>query len=241
MVGHMRTFELVADSLLNNVIRANSEHTFDVYVHTWKCLGYSRTQATDTKAEIHQKLIQKFGMSYHHDTSSGDIDVDKIKSVLSPREMVVETDEDLQREVYDKLSTPRDSQSFYPNTYAQFRKLYLCHKLMQDSGIAYDIVVKIRPDVNYTAPMIFSEMPSQSLILHDSYVNDHVYYGPPDTMEILANMFTGLDPSSRMDPHQILCQTIRSNNILYFKRRLDIELMRQDGKSYAFNLGTSSI
>lgn len=191
LVGHFRTFDMVSDTLIENVLKANPDHTFDIYIHTWKSLGYScdRGLATDRDKEIHAKLTEKFGLSHHHDTNSGNIDIEKIKTLLNPREMIVETDKDLQREVYDKLRTPKDPVSFCPNTFSQFRKLYLCYKYCEMSQVKYDLIVKLRPDIRYTRPIIFTPMPPMSLVTQDHYVNDLFYYGPPDSMKLFVIYF----------------------------------------------------
>lgn len=229
LVGHFRTFDLVKDSFIKNVIEANAGHEIDIYIHTWKSLGYSSVGTDILDKEIHQKLIEKFGLSRHHDTNSPDLNIDIINDVLRPKDIIVEDDNILQTEVYDKMKTPKNSHSFYPNTYAQFRKLFLCNEMCKKTEISYDLVIKTRPDIYYTKPIIFEKVDPGTIILQDHYVNDLLYYGSTETMETISNIFQNLNVNRPLDPHALLNQHISINKLTVDKRKLGIQLMRKNG------------
>lgn len=239
LVGHFITFDITKDSFLDNIIRANPDHKFDIYIHTSKSLE-SKDSGNGTEV---QASVPKLGYNYldcDHNTHSDDINEDEIRDILQPVKMVVETDDDLQKHIYDVLEPAENAVIFSPNVYSQFRKLHLCYNMCQESGINYDLIVKVRPDIKYTRPIIFNPMEPNTIVMQDHYVNDLMYYGPLDTMALLANIFTELDPSSHMDPHNILNYYIVMNDLDIIKSKLGIEIVRKNLDSISYEVDTST-
>ena len=77
-------------------------------------------------------------------------------------------------------------------------------------------------------------MDSKTLIMHNHYVDDHIYYGPVDSMECISNIFCKICTNRINCPHTILNQEIRGNGIKSTKINLGIGIMRPNHNIFMF-------
>ncbi|MDF1631547.1 hypothetical protein [Mycoplana sp. MJR14] len=147
--GQMRGFEKAFPSWRKALSLEDVD--YDIYVHTWRKLGRKALTSyhagrnflppfSEVFTESWNKLQRDFPARYPAlfslFTALEIVDIERIKAVMNPQEIVVEEDD-----VFPETT---------PNTFRMHYKIEKCYELAVRSGKEYDLIVRIRPDKNLT-------------------------------------------------------------------------------------------
>lgn len=237
MCGHFRTWNDTKKTFFENIINTNKdEYKIDIFIYTWNTLGYSTVGTINQNpSELDNLLIDKYGVS-KHSLKSPLLNIEQIKKELCPINMIVNDEENMKKEIYDKVNTPKDSCSFYPNVFSNYRNVYYCNKLKikyeTETNFTYDAVLKVRPDILYFKPIninnLITNIEHKKIYVNNAYVNDLIFIGTSDTLNISSNIFKELDNTKPMDSHKLFISYLINNNIIIFTVRYYIGLLRHD-------------
>jgi len=125
--GHMRTYQIAFPGLEEFFL---STYQPDVFMHTWD------------EVEARTK-------SWHRDHMRiRPLDVSRVIEMYDPKNILVEK----QPQVDDDRVTPNNNISYVGQKF-MLESLYKADSLRRESGVDYDIVVKIRPDIRLLKPL----------------------------------------------------------------------------------------
>ena len=236
LTGQFRTWEGTKQSFLKNIIEVNKDkYDIDIFVYTWNSLGYSSV-GIEVKDEeltsLDKKLIEKYGCS-KAPRPSPLLDINLLKKEINPVKIIVEDDKNMDELVYNVVNTNTKTRDiFYPNTYVNYLNVYNCTKLKNEyeteKNFIYDVVVRVRPDILYKEPIIFSDIKEKTIYMHNHYVNDLIFYGTSQTMNETSNIIKSIDPTKHMDPHRMFNEFIIANCNKIETKNLNISLLRQN-------------
>jgi hypothetical protein len=174
ITGHLRTIDKCSRSFYDNIYKKGS----DIYVHTWN--------TEDAKIKMWHKYKFK-----------GKFDIEKkIKEIYNPKDYMIEK-QDLK---INKELKKRGINVSNISHYYSYYSLIKCYELLKKSGIEYDLIVKLRPDIFFKKELNLESdnfSIACNLVEWDESINgdwrrmkatDIVYYGKPYHFEKLYNI-----------------------------------------------------
>lgn len=146
--GHMRTF----DKSYGYINDLKKDHDVDVFIHTWEDLGYFKLHVPNFTAN-NEGTIK---------LNSGEIDIDRIKEIYNPNEIVVEQYESM-RDIFEDMASkflpwfeqikhdptvgqPR-MHSFMSQLYKEQEVIKMKTQYAKNNNKKYDLVIVTRPDI----------------------------------------------------------------------------------------------
>jgi hypothetical protein len=227
--GMLRTWEKCLPSIYQHVIAANPEHQFDSFIATWDVRGKNPVWWESTS----------------------DLDIVDIDSLYDPglnvKSVWVDTyqDSDFMRMVQRETSL---GGRFYPMTGMQcnpnnvmpmLKKIEQAHNLAAENantGVVYDIFVKLRTDLLFTGDMKFSQPINNTVFIPDhecwgpGSLNDQLVYGAPWVMALHACIFGKLETifneTRTLHPETLLDYWYRSLKINVVKEHIPYRIER---------------
>jgi hypothetical protein len=233
--GHLRTFENTYQSLFENVILPNEEagYVVHVFIHTWDELEYKNKQ-------WHNEAVAELRGSKLSSSQRG-----LIESLYSPKKIDITEQLQCDDETYfDEFTGGKTSYESMRNVwFTKFRVNQLRLEYEKSENIEYDYVLNIRPDIllknelsiraimapyanllkGYATPenkLFFSGHYRENLVMDSKLLaaSDIIYFGTPDVMNKVANIYPDLDKSD-LGNHfksweQFLIYTAEKNNIV---------------------------
>ena len=174
ITGHLRTIDRCHKSFYDNIYQKDS----DIYVHTWN------TEDAKIKMWHKYKFKRKFNIE------------EKIKEIYRPKDYIIEKQNLLINKELKKLNVNVSNISHYYSFYSLIKG----YELIKKSGIKYDYIVKLRPDIYFKKKLEVSNENFSiacNLVEWDENVKgdwrkmkatDIVYYGQMEHFEKLYNI-----------------------------------------------------
>lgn len=204
----LQNFENHKQYLLN-------EHECDIYFSFWSHWGHSIRDLTRPLSEVNDKAL--FSLPLKSDYLS---DTDK-KQIIDKCNPVAYEFEDLETcfDDFNKKAEYWQKNNLRPNysiVVSMCYKIYKCNELVKKSGKQYDVVLRIRPDIEFFRHVKFHQ-PKDSVYYCDMRggwssggfgVNDIMGYGTQDTLNKVSNIYPNwynlqkymeIEPTSRMN------------------------------------------
>ena len=174
--GHMRTFDRCFKSVRDNVIVPLNA---DVFIHTWDEIE-ARTKTWHSRSMNVRPISEKERLL--------------INNMFQPTDMLIEH----QPATDDNCTTPNNKisvsgQKFMLHSLKQACLLKQKHE--QSGGFQYDVVVKIRPDIQVLSPLTF-DIPISP---NDVFVVGRKHSKPPEVRSYSACDIINVATSSTMD------------------------------------------
>lgn len=160
--GHMRNFDKHYPDLCKYIL---SKYDCDVYISTWKNRGLTfRSRKTLT----HPDIIEP----------GEDISVDDVKNIYSPKEILV--DDEYGKKIKTLLKTfdygfqtTNEALIYKGQAFMMFYKIESVINMALQSGVNYDFIVRVRPDLSPLADIDFNLFPKDHLITRKKEINGH--------------------------------------------------------------------
>lgn len=174
----------------------------DVFIHTWSNSGVSRN--------IHRSFQIKDGQSFRYKHQEHAINRDELLDFYSASEVVVEDAPDNCTNSLNGVTVPDILKEAEPQNYKgaipMFYKIWKCNELKCDAeakgGFTYDLVIKIRPDIEvkgYLPVSLFSKYPNaffRPTAMHGKlpgcFVTDQFGLGSSEIMNYYCSLFNHL-------------------------------------------------
>lgn len=184
--GHLRSMESNLDSFVQNV---KQDRHVDVFLHIWDKVGWQHSWhgsdrfVTDS---VHNKL-------------------DKIKSVLSPKKLVIEETKTFDLKRYEQINTKfKDFALKHQNFPSMFYKIMKCNELRQqyerETNTKYDIIMRTRPDVKYITKISWDVVKPDAIYIprvnekaFNHEFNDQIAAATPAMMDIYADAYNHIE------------------------------------------------
>jgi len=227
--GMLRTWDKCIPSIIQHVILANPQHQFDSFISTWDVRGRNPVWWESTK-----------------DLDRVDFNTIRFPE-LNIKTFMVDTYEnsDLMKMVERET---KDGGRFFPmsgpqcnphNVMPMLKKIEQAHNLAVDnsnSGVHYDLFVKLRTDLLFSGDMQFSEPREHTIFMPDhecwgpGALNDQLLYGAPWMLAIHASIFQKLpvifNAIRTLHPESILDYWYRSLNVNVIKEKIPYRIER---------------
>lgn len=223
--GHMRTFEITAESQVRNIIRPNKA---DVFISTWDVIGFGKHdkwQEADFQAPLDRGRIEVLYGDY-------------LKKLEVYNFNQVQT-------IFPKC--------FYTGMVSMYWQIYQADELRRayerENGFRYDIVVRCRPDLLFHTGIEIEDPRQLGDVLwvrhpNEQYIDDQFALGCPRVLEIYSNLYNFLPqyhelhesmrPPQGYDcvctPEQTLKYHLDQHGVRLMHLPLTLELYRGDHK-----------
>lgn len=214
MTGHIRTFGITKESIKKNLLDGRDYH---VFVHTWDDLGYTTVgkPVPIYDNEKREKMQQIFGCYYGTDTRSPIFNPQVfygIENVNIISENYLELEQNL---IEESLKFKNKMKTAYSiNTYSQIRKQYLGFKMLEESHIKFDVVIRMRPDLFINNRFEIANNYDNCIEIPRTH-NDIFAISNYDNMRTYFNLFNNLEEYNKtvtFCPHAMLEHHLRINN-----------------------------
>ena len=208
--GMFRNFKENVD---NNIKHLISKYDSDVYLSFWDIYGFSTFR---TKFDIK-----------NNDEILDDAKEDVLNK-LKPKNFEFESYSKLNNffeEESNKYTHARETPPPYcKNMLSMWYKVEKCGKMVEDSGINYDLIIRLRGDISFNSDLILQQ-PKENTIYSplqgswNSSMNDQIAYGNKDVMHIYSDLYNKLpniwlNSGTSIAPEAILYKHMENNNIL---------------------------
>lgn len=156
--GHVRDFENASPNLFYNIVSANPNYKFDIFISTWNVVN-------SKNSEIARRGISNERLAYDN---FNEIDYTKVFRTYNPRVMEVESPRDDYFSKYSKYAgTPNNPISVF----SQFYKVKKVLKLILDYP-KYDVVIRTRFDLKLLRKIHLDDFDFNKNII---YIEDEQY------------------------------------------------------------------
>lgn len=217
--GMFRNFD---KNLENHISNLTSKYDSDFYLSFWDMQGIGDFK---NRLDSDPNIIDDEIKSY-------------IENKLKPNfiefqnfEPISQSFDNIERKIKPDLNPP-----FIKNILSMYYKIKRCSDMVSKSGIDYDIVVRLRPDIYFNSSMRLENPKENSLYANndgnwgDAY-NDQFYYGNQKTMEIVGDLYSNLyhiweTTNVYQSPEGILWTFLQQKEINVSKVVMDYYLIR---------------
>lgn len=203
--GQMRSLERAYPSILSNIIQPNAA---DVFLHSWyddahlvmesMCPRPNLTLPPDLPrkaVELYQPKRHAFERPRRFDNKAHLRVPPSWCTDYAPHLPPEYTDADRARHIVRQA-------------YSMFYSIHACNQLREDyaeeHGITYDVVVRLRFDLTFHAPVRFADYDLTYLWCHelnqpDGIVSDWFQFGSPRVMNVAASTYLALEALNSFD------------------------------------------
>lgn len=215
--GMMRTFEKCLPTVVEHVIKANPDHSFDSFIATWFERG-KNARWWDTSTDMEYVNVSPVTQLLQ------DLNIKTMRLDSYQKSDFMAMVDSWVKGKYANRKAPGGSNLY--NMIPMFKKIDQCHRLMlenADCGVQYDIVVKLRTDLKFSGPVKFTEPKLKTVYMpsHErwgaGHINDQMYYGNGDTMSYLAGVYASFDMiyafRNEFHPETLLYDWIKQSNV----------------------------
>lgn len=148
LYGHLRSYKQTYKSIFDNIVNANPDVKFDIFIHTWDELDSIQVMP-------HYEKDKKIaGLKLY------DNEIEEVKDLYKPKKLIVEK----QLELSD-VQISRTKELNYDINLSQ-ANLNVCHSFCsvnrlrleyeKENSIVYDLVITTRPDIVYYDSLRFT-------------------------------------------------------------------------------------
>lgn len=218
--GMFRNFQNNVD---NNIKHLISKYNSDVYLSFWDIYGFDTFR---TKFDIK-----------NNDEILEDVKEDVLNK-LNPKNFEFELYSKLNdffEEEGNKYKHSTNPPPYCKNVLSMWYKVEKCGKMVEDSGINYDVIIRLRSDISFNSDLILQQ-PKENTIYSplqgswNSSMNDQIAYGNKEVMYIYHDMYNKLDNiwlnwSTNVAPESILYRHMENNNIIMESFDLHYDLL----------------
>lgn len=183
--GMMRTFPKVYENHLNSLFK---NYDCDLYFSFWDIWGNGDLWKSD----------------YSKSDKVTEENIEKILDLYKPFKYEFESHEKFTNILDEMLKNNVREFPYCSNILSMHYKISKVINMVADSGINYDIVLRIRPDHNFMKPFKFKETKSNVFYTstwpvrcNGTGMNDQVAYGDIDTMKKYGGFFSHWDILNR--------------------------------------------
>lgn len=156
--GHVRDFEKASSNLFDNILLANPNHKFHIFISTWNIVN-------SKNSEVVRRGIPHERLAYDN---FNEIDCNKIVRTYNPLAMEVEFSRDAYFSKYLKYTgTPNNPLSVF----SQFYKVKKVLKMILDYP-KYDVVIRSRFDLKLSKKILLDDFDFNKNII---YIEDEGY------------------------------------------------------------------
>ncbi len=221
--GMFRNFQNNVDSHIEHLI---SKYDCDVYMSFWNSYGFG---------SFRDKLINK-----HADIIPEQVK-GEILNKLHPKNFEFESYNEMDSffELEGKKYRDDDQPPFCKNILSMYYKIKKCGKMVEYSGVNYDLILRLRSDVLFTEDLIL-ELPKENTIyspLKGSWpqsMNDQIIYGNKDVMNIYYELYEKVPEiwsewSTNVAPEALLFRHMENNNISMESLNFYYDLLDENG------------
>lgn len=235
--GHLRTFERTYKSFVKQILDDDSSIA-DVFVHTWDKLdgakgfdGASSPPVVMTETKL-----------------------TAISNILKPKKMVIDTDAvkgEIQEYIAKVKLTDAEKQCFYGGhlldycsmLYSMKSAWSLVEQTQIETGIQYDMVIRLRPDIIFIEKLKQSIIPLNNGICNtpnmaqyfSNGMNDQLAFGTPTVMRAYMSMYDNIinyvcgRVCKPMHPETLLRYHLAKNNIAINNIQYKYYVLRGNG------------
>tara|TARA_R110002167_G_scaffold258994_4_gene465524 strand:+ start:456 stop:1169 length:714 start_codon:yes stop_codon:yes gene_type:complete len=214
--GQTRNSELCYPFISDNIVKCNSDHDFDFFIHTWE--GSDGSSSWE---------------------SSIDIDKESIIDIYNPRLYDIEKQKLFNNDIGDYKTILGDI-SMIKRVKSMFYSILRCNELKckyeKDNNFKYDCVIRLRFDFQIQSPLLL-DMDLNKISIkdeksHDEYsVNDHIAISNSDNMDIYSNVYNDFGDiynkeKCHFNPEMILGRHLKINKFDINKVKIDSIIRR---------------
>lgn len=221
--GMFRNFEKNVD---NNIKYLISKYNSDVYLSFWDIYGFN-TFRTKFDIKNNDKILEDVKK----------VVLKKTKPKNFEFESYSKLDDFFEREG-NKYRNVEHSIPYCKNMLSMWYKIEKCGKMVKDSGVNYDLIIRLRGDISFTTDFILQE-PKENTIysplqgLWTDSMNDQIAYGNKNVMDIYHNMYNNLpniwlNLETRLAPESYLYWYMQNNNIIMESFDLHYDLLDEN-------------
>ena len=206
--GMFRNFQKHVDNHIEHLI---SKYDCDVYLSFWDVYGFgtclikSAIKDNDFISEqVKQEVLNK----------------------LQPKNFEFESYSELDKFFESegiKYDEGSDIAPYCKNVLSMYYKIHKCGEMVKNSGIDYDIIIRLRSDIFFYEDLIL-QSPKENTVYHPaiyswgSAMNDQLVYGNKEVMYVYHDLYNKLHDiweqgTSRGAPEHFLTNYIIRNNI----------------------------
>lgn len=235
--GHLRTFERAYPTFMNNIIGQYRDNV-DVFVHTWHTLGAQGSKNNSDSSIAHIKTSSK---------------MPQIRTVIDPKMIEVEGYDVYnsllaQMNVQAKLSEADKDGLHHRNflhygslLYSSNRVRQILEKYEKDSNITYDMVIRLRADLEFPQRIELKNYLDGKLHVpntgqcYDAAVNDQFAIGSSKDIKIYLGLFEDIirymnnRECYSCRPEIFLKHHLRKNGVVIVEDYLPHYILRADG------------
>ena len=217
--GMFRNFQKNVDNHIEHLI---SKYDCDVYLSFWDVYGFG---AVNIKSSIEDN---------DYITEQ---DKEEILSKLKPKNFEFESYNELEN-FFDLEGKKYDESGFAPfckNVLSMYYKIQKCGEMVKNSGIDYDLILRLRGDVFFNEDLIL-QLPKENTVYHPERaswtkaMNDQLGYGNKEVMYIYYDLYNKLPEiwtkgTSRGAPEHYLYHHMVNNNISMELQDINYDLL----------------
>jgi hypothetical protein len=209
-------------NLENHISNLTSKYDSDFYLSFWDMQGIGNFRNR---------------LDYGNDTINNEIK-SQIEKNLKPKFLEFQNFQPFNEDfdIIEKKLKPDFNPPFMKNVLSMYYKIKRCSDMVSKSGIDYDIVVRLRPDIYFNSSMRLENPKENSLYVNndgnwgDAY-NDQFFYGDQKTMKIVSNVYDNLykiweTTGIHQSPEGILWTFLKQKEINVSKVVMDYDLIR---------------
>lgn len=185
--GMFRNFPSLIDNHKQYLL---SQYDCDVYMHFWDVYGFwygfaHQPDAPKMPTDYNQRIINELDRQRA---------IDALRPVKYVFESYASKESEFEAKVANSNKSPQDPPDL-KNLVSMLYKISQCGRLIDNPG-QYDVVLRIRPDLEFIDYMKFSKPKPNSIYANLIYSNwykemlsDTFLYGTPQSMECLYTMY----------------------------------------------------
>ena len=217
--GMFRNFQNNVDNHIEHLI---SKYDCDIYLSFWDSYGFGSFQ---------DKLISK-----HIDIIPEQVK-GEILNKLHPKNFEFESYDEMDIFFESEGNKYGDSEHppFCKNILSMYYKINRCGEMVKDSGINYDLILRLRGDILFTEDLIL-QLPKENIVyspIQGSWpqsMNDQLIYGNEKVMSIYHDLYDKLPEiwlswSTDVAPEAILFRHMENNNISMESQDINYDLL----------------
>lgn len=149
LYGHLRCFEKTYKSLFKNVISANNDVCFDIFIHTWD-------EVDAMQNAVHYPKDMSFaGLKLSHE------EIENVRNAYGPKAILIQPQVQLENSeinFINKNGYNLERGLILKNmahTFCSVNKLRRHHE--DENGFKYDLIITSRPDIEFIRPLLLQD------------------------------------------------------------------------------------
>jgi hypothetical protein len=222
--GMFRNFQNNVDSHIKHLI---SKYDCDIYLSFWDVYGFG---------SFRDKLNIK------HDDIIPEHVKGEILNKLHPKNFEFESYDEM--DIFfefegNKYRDTKEPPPYCKNILSMYYKIKRCGKMVEDSGINYDLILRLRGDILFTEDLIL-QSPKENTIYSPlifswtQSMNDQLIYGNKKVMGIYHGLYDKLPEiwlswSTHVSPESLLYRHMENNNISMESLNFFYDLLDENG------------